>query len=210
LDNFNIVVAPIINPDGYEYSRTNNRFWRKNRTPNPDGSVGTDLNRNWGEKWGLIGTSSNPFSDIYCGSGPESEPEVQNVVNYILNLDNKIAGLDVHSFGQKILRNYGYTMDDTPDEGDLKPIGDYMATRASKIYGVGYLSQKSAALYPTGGGMDDWFYLRAGIHGFTIELRDTGAYGFDLPPNQIKQTGDELIEIVKALLLKFNDQKKFK
>ena len=202
MDTFNIVVAPILNPDGYEYSRTTNRFWRKNRTKNNDGSIGTDLNRNWGEKWGFIGASQNPFSDIYCGSGPESEPEVKNVVKYLLALNNRVAGLDVHSYGQKVLRNYGYTMADTADEGLLRPISDSMASKASMVHGAVYVSQKSAALYPTGGGMDDWFYLGAGIHGFTIELRDTGRFGFELPPNQINQTGDELVEIVKALLSK--------
>jgi murein tripeptide amidase MpaA len=200
LDKFNIVVAPLLNPDGYEYSRTTNRFWRKNRTKNKDGSVGTDLNRNWGEKWGFIGASQNPISDIYCGRGPESEPEVKNVVRYIMSLNNRAAGLDVHSYGQKVLRNYGYTMADTADEELLRPISDSMAAKASGVHGSSYGSQKSAALYPTGGGMDDWFYLRAGIHGFTIELRDTGRYGFELPPNQIIQTGDELAEIVKSLL----------
>ena len=204
LDKFNIVVAPIINPDGYEYSRTTNRFWRKNRTKNKDGSFGTDLNRNWGEKWGFIGASQNPFSDIYCGSGPESEPEVKNVVKYVLNLNNRVAGLDVHSYGQKVLRNYGYTMADTADEESLRPTSDFMAAKASKAHGINYIAQKSAALYPTGGGMDDWFYLGAGIHGFTIELRDSGIFGFELPPDQIKQTGDELAEIVKALLLRLN------
>jgi carboxypeptidase T len=41
-------VAPMVNPDGHEFSRTQNRFWRKNRRPNPDGSFGVDPNRNYG------------------------------------------------------------------------------------------------------------------------------------------------------------------
>merc|ERR1719400_1721499 len=42
-------IAPLLNPDGYEWSHTNNRMWRKNRSPPPSGSncYGVDLNRNW-------------------------------------------------------------------------------------------------------------------------------------------------------------------
>ena len=37
------------NPDGYEYSINQDRYWRKNRAPNSGSSCyGTDLNRNWG------------------------------------------------------------------------------------------------------------------------------------------------------------------
>jgi carboxypeptidase T len=35
-----IWIAPMVNPDGHEYSRTEDRLWRKNRWRNPDGSVG--------------------------------------------------------------------------------------------------------------------------------------------------------------------------
>lgn len=200
LDKFNIVVAPLINPDGYEYSRNTDRMWRKNRTPNADGSYGTDLNRNWGAEWGFIGTTRDPDSDIYCGSSAESEPEVKNMAKYVLSLPNRIAGLDVHSYGQKVLRNYGYTMADTKDEAHVSPIGNNMAAMATRKYQITYHSQKSAALYPTGGGLDDWFYIKAGMYGFTVELRDDGTYGFILPAAQIRQTGEELVEIIKGLL----------
>merc|ERR1712223_1157798 len=56
-------VAPLLNPDGYEYSHTNDRMWRKNRSPPPSGSscYGVDLNRNWDTiGFGLGATSTNP------------------------------------------------------------------------------------------------------------------------------------------------------
>jgi len=43
-----IWVAPMINPDGHEFSRTENRLWRKNRRQNANGSFGVDPNRNYG------------------------------------------------------------------------------------------------------------------------------------------------------------------
>lgn len=56
LERHVLVVAPLINPDGYEYSRLKDRLWRKNRTRNSNSSYGVDLNRNWAAQWGSIGT----------------------------------------------------------------------------------------------------------------------------------------------------------
>lgn len=51
LDDFEFAVMPLVNPDGYEYSRTKNRMWRKNRgVPHS-----VDLNKNWDHLWCEIG-----------------------------------------------------------------------------------------------------------------------------------------------------------
>ena len=61
LQKYEIHIMPLVNPDGYEYSWTTNRLWRKNRNPNIGSScVGTDLNRNFGFKWLTGGSSTNP------------------------------------------------------------------------------------------------------------------------------------------------------
>lgn len=56
VDNTEMYFIPCINPDGYEYNRTNNPngggMWRKNRRNNGNGTFGVDLNRNYGYKWG--------------------------------------------------------------------------------------------------------------------------------------------------------------
>lgn len=59
LDNFEFAVLPLVNPDGYEYSRTHNRMYRKNRRA----PFGVDLNRNWDFKWGQLGKKN--FSKKY-------------------------------------------------------------------------------------------------------------------------------------------------
>jgi len=56
LQSYEFAIAPILNPDGYEYSRTTFRYWRKNRRVNRDGSFGVDLNRNWDSHWREVGS----------------------------------------------------------------------------------------------------------------------------------------------------------
>ena len=55
----------LVNPDGAEYDISGGRFhsWRKNRQPTPGTTaIGTDLNRNFGYRWGGGGrTSSDPY-----------------------------------------------------------------------------------------------------------------------------------------------------
>ena len=69
-----------VNPDGGEYDLTGSpyRAWRKNRQPNSGTTaVGTDLNRNYGYRWGCCGGSSgSKSSDTYRGSKPWSAPEI--------------------------------------------------------------------------------------------------------------------------------------
>ena len=73
----NWLVVPISNPDGYAYSHTGDRLWRKNRR-NIFPDVGVDLNRNWGAGYGGPGSSSNPSDETYRGLGAFSEPKPQH------------------------------------------------------------------------------------------------------------------------------------
>ena len=55
IDNREIYIAPMINPDGHVYVQQNHSgssdyWWRKNRRDNGDGSFGVDLNRNYSYK----------------------------------------------------------------------------------------------------------------------------------------------------------------
>ena len=36
-------IMPLLNPDGYEYSHTHDRMWRKNRTPDLKGNTVNNL-----------------------------------------------------------------------------------------------------------------------------------------------------------------------
>ena len=53
---------------------------------------------------------------------------------------------------------------------------------------------------PAAGGSEDYAKGVAGIKfSYCFELRDTGRYGFILPPNQIVPTGQETFAAVKSM-----------
>lgn len=52
------VIIPAANPDGYQYSHTTNRLWRKNRYPATVLCTGVDLNRNWDYQWAYVSNVS--------------------------------------------------------------------------------------------------------------------------------------------------------
>ncbi|XP_013856628.1 carboxypeptidase B, partial [Austrofundulus limnaeus] len=84
LDQMDVYVLPVFNIDGYVYTHTNNRMWRKTRSKGSGSScIGADPNRNFDAGWCTLGASSNPCSDTFCGYSPESEIEVKNVADFI-------------------------------------------------------------------------------------------------------------------------------
>lgn len=201
LNKFDLLIAPNLNPDGYEQSRNVNRYWRKNMRRNRDGSMGVDLNRNWNNKWNQINGGGAPNSEVYPGTGPASEPEVAVTAAYIYANRSKImAGVDVHTYGEVVLRNYGWTTKPCPDEPRFKRYGDAMAKAAQQVAKEHYSSELSAGLYPTSGSLDDWFYMKAGFPGFTFEMRDDGTFGFVTPSSYIVPNGQELVQAILALI----------
>jgi len=185
-------VVPLVNPDGYEYTRTTNRLWRKNRRANTGGTYGVDLNRNWNDHWGGQGSSSNPADDTYRGTGPFSEPE-STVVSRFVTANGPFHGaIDYHSYSQLVLRPYGWSNTLPSNDAVAKSVGDKISADIRANGGKAYTSQASWQLYYTTGSAQDWYYGQARIPlSYTIELRDTGTYGFQLPANQIIPTGVE-------------------
>ena len=50
------------------------------------------------------------------------------------------------------------------------------------------------------GGSDDWAKAKAGIkYSYVVELRDTGANYFMLPPTEIIPSGQETLEALKVI-----------
>jgi len=201
-------VAPILNPDGYEFSHTNNRMWRKNRSPPPSGSscYGVDLNRNWDVLgFGLGVVSSNPCSETYKGTEANSEPETRAIAETIQQYRNNIRiYLSFHSYGQYWLTSWGYKTELPVDNEKLVKLGREAADAIQTItpgrrYTVG---SAGAIFYVAGGASDDYAKHAAEIpYSFTVELPDTGSSGFLLPPSQIKTVGAELWAATSVLAL---------
>jgi carboxypeptidase T len=191
-------VAPMVNPDGHEHSRTEQRLWRKNRRSNPDGSFGVDPNRNYGYMWGILNvpTSSHvPSDETYVGPRAFSEPETQAVRDLIAR-ERFLGVITYHSYSQLILYPWGYTENPVPDSHDRElmiQLAADMQALIQEVHGVVYTPQQSSELYPTAGDTTDWTYGIYGMPSFTIELRPRTHQegGFVLPASQIQPTWEE-------------------
>jgi len=192
LDATQIFIVPTANPDGYVFTWTTTRLWRKNRRLNTGGSYGVDLNRNYNDHWGQEGASHVPTSDTYCGTGPFSEPESRAISGFVRDNGPFSGAVDYHSYSQLIMWPYGWTTTPAPTDPLLRSIGSAWRAAILAVNGVPYTPQPANQLYFTSGGARDFYYSEFNIPlSFTIELRDTGTYGFVLPPVQIVPTGQE-------------------
>ncbi|XP_022161977.1 carboxypeptidase B-like [Myzus persicae] len=203
MKNIEFHIIPILNPDGYKHSHEKERLWRKNRSkPSANSCVGADLNRNWDYHWGETGASKYSCAEIYRGVKASSERETQAVVKYIMKNPNKFKGfLTFHSYGQYILYPWGYAKRVPSDHTEVHRVGQVMATAIKKATSIEYTVGNSATLlYPAAGASDDWAKGVAKIkYAYTVELKDTGKYGFILPPSEIVSTGKEAFAAVSAL-----------
>ena len=202
VDQVEFHLVPVVNPDGYIYSHTTFRLWRKNRRNNGDGTFGVDLNRNWDMQWGGTGSSGSTNSDIYRGPSPASEPETQALSAYMQTLPRFRGHLDIHNFAQAFLGPWGFSTTITPPRADeLILVHNQMAARMQSVNGVFYDAGlgTDVILSPAAGICPDWVTDNTSALAWTLESRDTGAFGFELPANQIIPTGEETLEGILEL-----------
>jgi len=210
LENIDWYILPVVNPDGYLYTQTDNRLWRKTRSPNGDNCFGTDANRNFGYQWGTGGSSSNPCSDTYMGASAFSEIETANMRDWLTaHKDTLKFYNNVHSYSQLVLLPWGFGYDEPDNIDDLYRVAeagnDALYAVHQKTYEVGCIP---CMLYVASGGSLDWTLGELGIpYSYGMELRDTGAYGFLLPPEQIIPTGEEVwafhLTVARELIKEF-------
>merc|ERR1711976_778578 len=215
-DFFDFYILPVANPDGYEYSFTSNRLWRKNRARNGGLSSllltlcdGVDLNRNFGYHWAdaptplhiQSGTQLNCM-ETYSGPHAWSEPETRNIRDFIYSIQQNVVGyVPIHSYGQKILYPWSYTGVRLPDWKEMQTVGKIMGRAIEQASVLDYAVGSSPyTQYLAAGGADDWARGEMGIKWvFLIELPDTGTFGFLLPANKIVPTGQSVFEGIRAL-----------
>ncbi|EPY84625.1 carboxypeptidase A1 precursor [Camelus ferus] len=147
LDNMDIFLEIVTNPDGFAYTHSKNRLWRKTRSLTSGSScVGVDANRNWDAGFGTLsdlcsggrqdpqvimgfcpfliwgrvsGASSSPCSETYHGKSANSEVEVKSVVDFVNDHGNIKAFLSIHSYSQLLLYPYGYKTESPSDKDEL-------------------------------------------------------------------------------------------
>ncbi|KAJ0314050.1 hypothetical protein Brms1b_007293 [Colletotrichum noveboracense] len=206
LNTYDFHIFPIVNPDGFAYSQEVDRLWRKTRTPPPpppqnQSCYGTDINRNWEYGWDVnsLGASTNACAQAYRGQRRSDTIENQGLDAYVRKLRDA-AGIklfiDWHSYGQYILSPFG-----SKEEWYAPELGKW--TKAASILSevIRHSSERrttftfgpsGATLYTTTGAAPDHVYAIGGADfSYTIELPDTGDYGFILPPERIRGAAAE-------------------
>lgn len=203
---FNLVVVPVINPDGYSYTWTNDRLWRKNRRPPSkegmkESCYGVDLNRNYDINFGGQGSSPNECSHLFQGPEALSEPETLAIANLLWAIRKQVKMfVSLHSFNQLWASPFAYTKGLSPDHGIHMDVLKTIQTAVHDSQGVMYsIGPLSTSLYVGSGFALDWAYSNAQItHSYLAELRDKGFYGFLLPASQIIPTAAETWDGLKA------------
>ena len=200
VDRVEWYILPITNPDGYVYTWTDNRMWRKNRRPF-ETATGVDLNRNWGTGWGLdSGSSGEPGQETYRGPSPFSEIETARLRAFINSHPSIRAFSDIHSYSELILWPWGYTPNLPENSEEYDYVGNHMGDLVYAVHGHWYnRGPIFSAIYPVSGDSSDWTQAVHGILSIGFELRDRGQYGFVLPPSQIVPASDEIVPALMYL-----------
>ena len=192
LNTTEVWVIPVGNPDGYQYTFTNERLWRKNLRDNDgDGEItvadGVDLNRNFASHWGLDeeGSSANPSDATYRGTNPNSEPETQAVVKFIEQNDFKFI-ISYHTHGDWILYPWGWQWKTTSLDDPIfvaQAGTDANPAIWDSLIDEGYDPGVGADLYITNGDFTDYTYGELGIPSHTVEF--TKGYDFRFPDDEV-------------------------
>jgi hypothetical protein len=160
IDNRELWIVPVMNPDGYTYNEIGDGYWRKNKRDNNNNGQfeesydGVDLNRNYGYMWGYDdqGSSPDPSSQIYRGPYAFSEPETETI-RQLCNQIHPVVALNYHSYSNLLLYPWGYDDYLTPDDALFDAMAEIMTSASGYQYGTAW-----ELLYNANGTSDDWMY----------------------------------------------------
>jgi hypothetical protein len=202
IDNMEIYVILVANPDGYLYTHTNDRFWRKNRRDNGNGTFGVDLNRNWPVEWVA---SSNTSSNLYGGTAPLSEPETVALDNWLKAPERNLMGVvNYHTYNTRIMHNWAFTYELPPNEHLMGRVADQFGHAMTAVNGQRFRTGSWAITlnYIGGGATVDYVGAELGVPALTLELRpgDGTSGGFAPSANEIPPSVTENIDGAKYFL----------
>lgn len=199
-DTYDFYIFPIVNPDGFAFSQTSDRLWRKNRQSTPSAScIGRDINRNWPNHWDQrAGASTQPCAQDYKGPSAGDGVETKALK---AQLDSINAGkglqlyMDIHAYSQLFMYPYGYTCSATvPNSSKYESLTQGAIKAIQAVHGTSFTGGPICnTIYQVSGDSVDYALENAkATFSMTVELRDTGSNGFVLPAAQIKPSGEEM------------------
>ena len=187
VDTREVWIIFAVNPDGAESDLNCPRSpkppycaWRKNRQPTAGtSSIGTDINRNYGYRWGCCNGSSGRASSLtYRGRRAWSAPETRVIRDFV---NSRVVGgiqqirahVTLHTNGELVLWPYGYTTANVPPDMTVVDHNTFVAMGRKTASLNGYKAMQSSDLYITDGDQIDWMYGRHRIFSFTWEMYPT-------------------------------------
>ncbi|KAK0424097.1 hypothetical protein QR680_008501 [Steinernema hermaphroditum] len=221
VDTLNFYITPVVNPDGFEYSRSEanpqTRFWRKNRGEQickkdrwrrERCCGGVDLNRNFDFHFGETGSSEDLCSEIYQGKSAFSEPESRAVRDKMFSAElyGKVdAFITLHTYSQMWIHPFNHERRSFPNDiFDLQTVGRKGVKAIESMYGTKFKFGTGAdILYPSAGGSDDWAKAKAHVkYVYLLELRpgEDEWDGFLLDRRQLIPTARETWEGIKVVI----------
>ena len=139
VDNLEIFIVPLVNPDGnYQYMHSSRAAGRKNgRDTDNDGELGwwdgVDLNRNYPFRWGALGElgSRGWYAEHnYRGAAAASEPETAAMMRLATN-QRFAAAISFHTFSTAIPSPYTIDNVDNPSGDEAWGILDQLVLRGA-------------------------------------------------------------------------------
>ncbi|KAL1595435.1 hypothetical protein SLS59_008368 [Nothophoma quercina] len=203
LDHYDFYLVPFHNPDGFIYTQTTDRLWRKNRQPRPTINttcIGTDGNRNWKFEWDAEppegGSTPDPCGQTYRGLAPGDTPENAALDALSARLSKQGEGLrsfiDFHSYSQLVLTPWGFSCDPLPETIDRMVYvanGTARAIEAASERNSTYQAGPGCQIlyFSTGNSRDHHHGVHGANHSWTLELSpaDEAGGGFVLDPKEI-------------------------
>ncbi|KAF6821423.1 zinc carboxypeptidase [Colletotrichum plurivorum] len=208
VDKYDFYIFPVVNVDGFIYTQTTNRLWRKNRQTTAGSScLGHDINRNWPYQWSVTGgASTDPCAEDFKGVSQGDAPETKALSDFLAKT-KAAQGLklfiDFHAYSQLFMTPYGYSCSAVNAKNtELQSLARGAVAAIRAVHGTSYkYGPICTTIYKaTGSSVDYVSDVVKADYTFTQELRDTGNYGFVLPANQIVPTGEETYAGVRYLL----------
>ncbi|KAK7023322.1 zinc carboxypeptidase [Favolaschia claudopus] len=158
-------------------------------------------------------TPADPCSHWYPGHRAFEAPEVNNLANYITKVNGigrgagkggggVVAMVDLRSYGQMLATPYSYKCDHLPKDNEDQMEALLGAAQAARsVHGTSFTTGRLCELlYRAPGNILDYVYQTAGIkYAYAAFLRDTGTYGFAIPPSWIRPVGEETGVLVDYL-----------